>query len=310
MRHLRTFEIAARLGSFSAAAEELNTTQSAVSRTVKDLERRLGTTLFERGRRGVRLTSNGERYREAVAAGLDRIGAAGATLTNPDSPVVIAANHSISSHFLLPLREDLYREVGSGAVHIHILTTGYRVLDHVNESEADIILSYDTRASAPEDQAVSFRQVVGPVCAPGYARAHSDVLARPAREWGGLTILRRLPTSAHAATWEDWFAARGQPCGRLRWLTYSDYLFLLEDAVAGKGLALGWRRIIDRHLEAGKLVAVGDGFVEVDRPHHAWLTERGRERPPARRCLEFFAELTRRADNAAPDLAGSQIVAL
>ena len=154
MRHLRTFEIAARLGSFSAAAEELNTTQSAVSRTVKDLERWLGTTLFERGRRGVRPTSNGERYREAVAAGLDRIGAAGATLTNPDSPVVIAANHSISHHFLLPLREDLYREVGSGAVHIHILTTGYRVLDHVSESDADIILSTDTRAGAPEDRAV------------------------------------------------------------------------------------------------------------------------------------------------------------
>ena len=73
MRHLRTFEIAARLGSFSAAAEEFHTTQSAVSRTIADLERRLGTTLFDRGRRGVRLTSNGERYREAVAAGLGHV---------------------------------------------------------------------------------------------------------------------------------------------------------------------------------------------------------------------------------------------
>ena len=296
MRHLRTLESAARLGSFSASAEELHTTQSAVSRTIADLEARLGTTLFERVHRGVRLTSNGERYREAVAASLDRIGAAGATLTDPDSPVVIAASHSVSSHFLLPLREDLYREVGSGAVHIHILTTGYRILDYVNESEVDIILSYDTHVSAPEDQVVSFRQIVGPVCAPGYARTHSDVLARPAREWGGLTILRRLPTIASTATWEDWFATKGQPCGQLRWLTYFDYLFLLEDAVAGKGLALGWRRMIERHLDAGTLVAVGDGFVEVDRPHHAWLTRRGRDRPVARQCLAFFDDLTRRAD--------------
>lgn len=296
MRHLRTLESAARLGSFSAAAEELHTTQSAVSRTIADLELRLGTTLFERVHRGVRLTSNGERYREAVAASLDRIAAAGATLTNPDSPVVIAANHSISSLFLLPLRQNLYREIGSGAVHIHILTTGYRVLDHVNESEVDIILSYDTRVSAPEDQVVSFRQIVSPVCAPGYARTHSDVLARPAREWDGLTILRRMPTIASTATWDDWFAAKGQPCGQLRWLTYSDYLFLLEDAVAGEGLALGWRRLIDRHLDAGKLVAVGDGFVEIGRPHHAWLTQRGRDRPPARQCLEFLDDLTRRAD--------------
>ena len=56
MRHLRVFESAARLGGFSAAAQELHTTQSAVSRTVADLERLLGTALFERVHRGVRLT--------------------------------------------------------------------------------------------------------------------------------------------------------------------------------------------------------------------------------------------------------------
>ena len=44
MRHLRTFESAGWLGGFSAAAEELHTTQSAVSRTIKDLERLLGTS--------------------------------------------------------------------------------------------------------------------------------------------------------------------------------------------------------------------------------------------------------------------------
>ena len=68
MRHLRTFEIAARLGSFSAAAEELNTTQSAVIRTVKDLERLFRTRLFDRVHRGVRLTREGESYRADVIA--------------------------------------------------------------------------------------------------------------------------------------------------------------------------------------------------------------------------------------------------
>ena len=68
MRHLRTFEGAARLGSFSAAAEELHTTQSAVSRTIADLERRLGTMLFERVRRGVRLTPNGIAIRSPPAS--------------------------------------------------------------------------------------------------------------------------------------------------------------------------------------------------------------------------------------------------
>ena len=58
---IRVFEAAARLGSFTRAAQELGVTQAAVSWQVKALEERLGQSLFRRATREVTLTAAGER---------------------------------------------------------------------------------------------------------------------------------------------------------------------------------------------------------------------------------------------------------
>ena len=69
LRQIETFYWAAKLGSFSAAADRLNATQSTVSMRIQDLERDFGLTLFDRGRRGARITATGRemmRYAEEV----------------------------------------------------------------------------------------------------------------------------------------------------------------------------------------------------------------------------------------------------
>ncbi len=58
---VRTFVAVADKASMTAAANALHLTQGAVSQQVKRLEKTLGYSLFERGRRGLRLTSPGER---------------------------------------------------------------------------------------------------------------------------------------------------------------------------------------------------------------------------------------------------------
>src|SRR5918912_2893357 len=60
-RRLSAFHAVAEHGSFSAAALALNFTQSVVSHHVAQLEKELGVTLVERGRRPIRLTPAGER---------------------------------------------------------------------------------------------------------------------------------------------------------------------------------------------------------------------------------------------------------
>ncbi|QYC43149.1 HTH-type transcriptional regulator GltC [Nonomuraea coxensis DSM 45129] len=77
---LRLFDEVARSGSFTAAAELLGQTQSAVSRRVAALERAAGGPLFERLPRGVRLTPAGAALHRHAAAVLDRLERAGEEL--------------------------------------------------------------------------------------------------------------------------------------------------------------------------------------------------------------------------------------
>lgn len=73
LRQLRTVILAAEYESFSAAASRLNTETSAVSRSIRDLESRLGVLLFERSSRGVRPTVAGEAYIHAAKDILERL---------------------------------------------------------------------------------------------------------------------------------------------------------------------------------------------------------------------------------------------
>lgn len=60
LRHLRYFVMAAEEANISRAASRLNVSQPAVSRQIRDLERELGVSLFEREHNGLKLTASGE----------------------------------------------------------------------------------------------------------------------------------------------------------------------------------------------------------------------------------------------------------
>ncbi len=90
------------------------------------------------------------------------------------------------------------------------------------------------------------------------------------------------------AAWEDWFAVAGRPNGTPRRLGLDSYALVLEAATSGRGIALGWRHVVDRLVETGALVALGDRFVEIDSALYGVLTEKGRRKALARKCLPFF----------------------
>ena len=80
VRRMRVLREVARHGSFSAAADALSYTQSAVSQQVAALEKEAGTKLLERGPRGIRLTDSGRALVEHSEAILARLAAAEAEL--------------------------------------------------------------------------------------------------------------------------------------------------------------------------------------------------------------------------------------
>ena len=100
---LRIFEAAARLGSFTRAADELGVTQAAVSWQVKALERRLDQPLFRRLPREVVLTTGGERLARAATEAMNLLRAAVSDLTEQaDGVLALTALQSLSIQWLAP----------------------------------------------------------------------------------------------------------------------------------------------------------------------------------------------------------------
>ena len=293
MQLLRAFEAAARHANFTRAAGELGIPQSSVSRYIAELEHEIGVRLFERNRRAVSLTLAGEVFHRAAVVGLERIatGARAAASLAEDLRIVIACGHATSHQLVMPRFEALRQELGE-TVCLRVLTLDYDMLDRVGDHEVDLVFTYDETTGAPADRTRVFGEAVMPVCSPDFAATHAQALARPVAEWGVLPFLRLARPSRGWATWHDWFEVAGYPEPPPRYTGIEDYVYLIEAAVAGQGLALGWRHFIDRYIEAGSLVPVADDFVELDRTCFARLTERGRQRPAARRCLEALGALT------------------
>ncbi|MDE0407406.1 MAG: LysR family transcriptional regulator, partial [Alphaproteobacteria bacterium] len=273
IKALRAFDAAARHMSFVRAAEELGIHQTAVSRYIAELERGVGGRLFERSRRAVSLTPAGEVFHRAVAIGLERIATGALTAANlaEDQRVVVACGPATSYQFVMPFFPALRQAVGEN-VFLRILILDPDILDRQGDNEADLVLAYDKSDNAHEDWAPLFEEAITPVCSPGFAATHAQVLARPVIEWGQLPFLRVARPALGWATWHDWFESAGYPAPLPRYTGIEDYIYLLEAAVAGQGLALGWQHFIDRYLDAGTLVTVAGGFVETDRCCFARLT--------------------------------------
>ena len=286
---LIAFESAARHGNFTLAATELGTSQSAVSRHIGQLETWLSVRLFQRSRGGATLTDAGERFREGVFTGLAAIhrGAVEATELSNAGQVVIGCSHEASHSFIMLRYGALQKELGED-VRIRILTYYNHIKNLPAEPAADILLTWDAAAAAPEDRVVALKEAVRPVCSPAYAAEHEGGLSGPGAGWSELTLLDLQRPNEGWATWEDWFAAAGQPAGTTRRLGLDSYTYVLQAAAAGRGVALGWRQFIERFLEDGTLVTLGEGFVEFDRAYFGVLTATGRRNPLARRCLAFF----------------------
>ena len=287
---LTAFDCAARQGSFAGAAKELGISQPAVSRHIASLETRLGIRLFERSRNGVRLTEDGQRYHEKIAAGLGLIQTATSEAVQPSTreQVMIACSGPASHYLLMPRRSALQDALGDETRIGTAVFNSYArnlPLDPV----PDVVLDWD-RVIGSKERTALFREAVRPVCSPQYAATHEETLRGPVSGWGGLAFLEPGLPNTGWASWEDWFLAAGHPQPRPRFTGFDNYIYSLEAAVSGQGIALGWRRFVDRHLETGALVALGDGYVERDNHFCGILTEQGRLRSIA---ASYLSELKR-----------------
>ncbi len=264
MAALIPFEAAARLGSMSAAARELGISQPAISRHLAALEQDLGQALFIRTRRGLRLTTAGLAYQAAVAPALGQIREATLRLRprGAGRSLRLAANFGFAQQWLMPRLPALRRALPDLVLH---LVTSDRDAE-LALAEADLSIRFGTGAWPGQRALKLFDEEAFPVCSP-------DCLARhPRLGKGDLTaasLLHMEESSARWFTWDSWLAAPAPP----RRLIYPTYPLLLQAALAGEGVALGWRGLVDDLVAEGRLVQLAPGIVRQDRGYFLCLPE-------------------------------------
>ena len=288
---LRAFEAAARHCNFSRAAEELHTSQSAISRHIANLESRFDTLLFDRYRkRNLTLSHQGDQLYRAVVSGFDNIQATIDSISGTTSleQLTVACTHEVSHLYLLPRFDELQQAVGRDRP-IRVMTYEYDTMETALDSRIDIVIRYDISRVDPVDRVRIVGEAVQPVAAPAFIEQHGELLRREPAAWESLPFLALSKHNYGWATWQDWFEATGCPQINPEFTYFSNYVYLLEAAAAGRGLALGWRGLIERYVENGVLSGVTGEYIDFDRAIYAVLTARGRSKPLARRFMDCIA---------------------
>ena len=245
---LRAFEAAARLNSFTAAAQALHVTHGAISRQVRSLEDWLGVPLFERKGRRVALTDHGREYLHAVQSGFDTINAATRRLRQNGSKrlIMIDALPTFTMHWLLPRLTRF--QLRFPAVELRLMTSDRPISTAAGSFDVAIRRGPGDWAGHVAGEFLVEHEI--PVCSPALLKRIP--LAR-ARDLGRHTL---LSSAGRAHSWERWLALAGVTdlagAGRQE---FDHFYLALQAAVDGLGVALGPRPVIDDELASGRLVA-------------------------------------------------------
>ncbi len=250
---LQAFEVAARQGSFTRAAQELHVTQGAVSKQIKNLETFLGVTLFTRTRAGLVLTPAGHAYLNDVRAALNRLEAASLGLMShggQGGTLNITCMPTLGAKWLIPRLPELRKRYPE----LQLVFLPHHMGYDFESPEVDAAIRFGT-GTWPRSHAeyITGREVV-PVCAP-------DLFTTPVRGPADLLAQPLLHHSSALHHWPAWFIEAGleSPLST-DGSRYDQYSLLSQAAIAGLGVALIPRCVIEEELEEGKLV------IPLDRP--------------------------------------------
>ena len=276
---LSAFESAARHCNFSRAAEEMNTSQPAVSRHISGLEASLGTRLFDRKRNRVALTADGRRLYHAVVAGFQEIGRAVDELRGHPRRrmLTIACSYDIAHLWLMP-RHDALQDLVGGDTEIRVVASEYEYQAMIQDETVDLALTFLNPLPDDADAVRIFDENVFPVCAPGLVdlQARAPLLHLNKRNFGW-------------ADWSDWFAFTGQELPRREGdRRFSSYVYALEAAADGAGLALGWAGLVDRYLEQGRLVRYEGAGLSSGGAFHAVINRKSSSRSMTADVINFL----------------------
>lgn len=281
---LPAFEATARLGSMTAAADELGRTHSAISKQIAQLESALGRTLFRRESRGLSLTADGHALFDASTKALGELEGVMADFAaaRDTGPLVLQLSSALAARWLLPLlgsnpeRPDVGLQLSVGAPRISAAPF----------EGIDMVLTWDRLVASVDEMVASFH--------PGALvdvvdDAHIGPVMRSAEDGER----RRFVSVGRLDTWRRWSELTGHPVPLSESKTHSlpNLTLAVEGAIAGLGMTMVERRIVAAELADGRLIAPY-GFLAI--PDGMVIISRGDRTKNARQFITWLKSVARR----------------
>ncbi|MDE2305229.1 MAG: LysR family transcriptional regulator [Gammaproteobacteria bacterium] len=293
---LRAFEGVAKHSSFTAAANALLISQSALSRHVIALEKLLGAQLFERRPHSLVLTKAGQHLLPAVSKSFDRLEYALDDIRNEGSPVRrtlrVQMPPSFAAHLAVPILRDFRRVVAEVEID---LVSPYGVGPPLAEVDVAVVYSKPTVTDLVRD--LLWPVGLSAVCHPNIAKRCEGMGLREFVEANELVHVRLSDQPRHHL-WQQF--VRQANLGTLnveRGLVFDTAILAVQYALSGEGVALLDTTLFDEEIRTGRLVRpfdlsvdVGYGYYLITHPEglgdtaialfRSWLIERfGRASP-------------------------------
>lgn len=251
--HLFVFEVCGRLLSFTRAAEELGVSQPAVSLAIRQLEQAIGQDLFVRQHRAIRLTPSGERFYHEVSGSFERLLQAVREVNRSDDAdlVTLSISTAFANYWVMPRMMNLHRSHPNIDLRLQVV-------------DKDVDLEYENvslgirrgRGGWPGYDSVKIaREEIFAVASPAYLAANP----RP-RSFEDLLqhqFIHLEEPYRPRPTWRDWFASFNVDfVDRGEGLRLNDYALVIQAAMAGEGIAIGWRHVTESLIKKRLLVPV------------------------------------------------------
>lgn len=244
---LVAFEAVVRCGTFARAARELGVTSPAVSRMIGRLELHLELSLFRRTPSGVVLTEDGNKLFSGVSRSFGDIERTVSELVGrhrvPRRPIVLSVSAAFATHWFMPRLARFQARFPGEEIQFQLINGP---LEGPVEG-VDISMRFDPR---PGDKVKVFplmRELLLPVCSDRYEGARADA--------GSLlpAAARMITLSGSKFHWAELFA----PDSTLQTaseLLFTDYTLVVQAALVGQGVAVGWFSVVSSLLAGGALV--------------------------------------------------------
>lgn len=188
LRHLHTFVAVAQQGTLGRAAETLNLSQPALSKTLNELEQLTGTRLFERGRLGAQMTLMGEQFLTHAVKVLDALNHAGQSLNQKDGQsatvVRVGALPTAALGILPKVIGQFHRQQADVTLQVATMNNTM-LLSGLKSGELDLGIG---RMSDPElmtglNYELLFLESLKLVVRPGHPLLHENITLSRVMEW-------------------------------------------------------------------------------------------------------------------------------